>query len=219
MKTFTTQVTNTIPLTPTIKSIQLSAPHWPGHIPGQYVSVRIISPEGYVAERDYSIASAPDTEQIELIVELLPTGEVSPILHSLSIGDELKIQGPRGTHFNWTNTQKPLVLISAGTGIVPFLSMLRSTKAAVANSTVTILASFRYDEDVLYLSELNDAHAAIHISSKLGRITEEILMKHLQLENDTDYLISGGTPFVESIRAMIMNQGVDKENIKLERFG
>lgn len=218
MKTFTAQVINTNVLTPTVKSIQLRIFGWPKHIPGQYVSVRIISPEGYVAERDYSIASPPDKQFVELVVELIPTGEVSPILHKLIVGKEVKIQGPRGTHFNWSDTQKPLFLISGGTGIVPFLSMLRYAKAVGNSRQITLLSSFRQKEDVLYLNELNDARAVIHISSTHGRISEQVLQTHIQTL-DEDFLISGGTTFVESIRTKLMILGVSEENIKLERFG
>ncbi len=67
--------------TPTARTLTLDVPDWPGHFAGQHVDVRVTAPDGYSAVRSYSIASAPDSQaQIELTIEQLPNGEVSPYL-------------------------------------------------------------------------------------------------------------------------------------------
>jgi hypothetical protein len=67
--------------TPTARTITLDVPDWPGHIAGQHVDVRVTAPDGYSAVRSYSIASAPNShKRVEMTVERLPNGEVSPYL-------------------------------------------------------------------------------------------------------------------------------------------
>ncbi|HWJ54160.1 MAG TPA: FAD-binding oxidoreductase, partial [Propionibacteriaceae bacterium] len=58
----------------------LDPPGWPGHQPGQHLDVRLTAPDGYTAQRSYSIASAPEAPYVELLVDRLPDGEVSPYL-------------------------------------------------------------------------------------------------------------------------------------------
>ena len=84
--------------TPRAKTITLDVPDWPGHLSGQHVDVRLTAPDGYSAVRSYSIASAANSEkQVELAVELLPDGEVSPYLtQELQVGDLLELRGPIG---------------------------------------------------------------------------------------------------------------------------
>src|SRR5215831_20518986 len=81
--------------TATARTITLEVLDWPGHIAGQHVDVRLTASDGYSAVRSYSIASAPNTERrVELTVERLPNGEVSPYLtQELAVGDRLELRG------------------------------------------------------------------------------------------------------------------------------
>src|SRR5215468_11063566 len=78
--------------TPTAKTLKLAVPDWPGHIAGQHVDVRLTAEDGYSAVRSYSVASAPSSDgQIELTVERLPNGEVSPYLtQQVIVGEQLE---------------------------------------------------------------------------------------------------------------------------------
>src|SRR5258708_8104589 len=82
--------------TATARTITLEVPDWPGHAAGQHVDVRLTAPDGYSAVRSYSIASAANSEKrIELTVERLPNGEVSPYLtQEVGGGDHLELRGP-----------------------------------------------------------------------------------------------------------------------------
>src|SRR5213082_343576 len=82
--------------TATARTITLKVPGWPGHRAGQHVDVRLTASDGYSAVRSYSIASAPNAEKrVELTVERLPDGEVSPYLtQELAVGDRLELRGP-----------------------------------------------------------------------------------------------------------------------------
>ena len=94
---------------------------------GQHVDVRLTAPDGYQAERSYSIGSAPETPDIELVIERLDDGEVSPFFHEVvAVGDTIEMRGPIGGHFIWrAEDGGPLLLVGGGSGVVPLMSMLR----------------------------------------------------------------------------------------------
>src|SRR4051812_6157414 len=96
-------VREVVPETPGAVTLVLDVPEWPGHRPGQHVDVRLTAEDGYQAERSYSIASAPELDALELTVERIDDGEVSPYLAGeLRPGDPLELRGPIGGHFTWT---------------------------------------------------------------------------------------------------------------------
>ena len=91
------RVVETVVETSSAKTIALELPDWPGHEAGQHVDIRLTAPDGYQAERSYSIASPPESPRLELTVETIDDGEVSPYLtEELRVGDELELRGPIG---------------------------------------------------------------------------------------------------------------------------
>jgi ferredoxin-NADP reductase len=101
------------------KSIVLDPSDWPGHRAGQHVDIRLTAEDGYQAQRSYSIASAPDSPRIELTVERLDEGEVSPYLtDELRPGDQIELRGPVGGYFVWELPQGgPLLLVGGGSRV------------------------------------------------------------------------------------------------------
>src|SRR5579872_4862473 len=119
--------------TASARTLTLEVPDWPGQVAGQHVDVRLTAPDGYSAVRSYSIASAPSSDgRIEITVERLPNGEVSPYLtQKVAVGDELELRGPIGGWFVWRNDQtEPIQLVAGGSGIVPLMAMIRSRGSA-----------------------------------------------------------------------------------------
>ena len=133
-------------------------PHdWPGHVAGQHVDVRLTAADGYSAVLLYSIASAPSLDgRIEITVERLPNGEVSPYLtQEVMVGDELELRGPIGGWFVWRSDQtEPIQLVAGGSGIVPLMAMLRSRRWAGSSAPFRLLYSVREPETVFYCDEL-----------------------------------------------------------------
>src|SRR5947207_5858205 len=128
--------------TATARTLVLEVPDWPGHVAGQHVDVRLTASDGYSASRQYSIASAPNSERrVELTVERLPDGEVSPYLtQEVAVGDSLELRGPVGGWFIWHIQQsEPIQLIAGGSGIVPLMSMIRSRASAGSNAPFRLL--------------------------------------------------------------------------------
>ncbi|HEY9241287.1 MAG TPA: ferredoxin reductase [Streptosporangiaceae bacterium] len=137
-------------------SIAIDLPGWAGHRPGQHVDVRLTADDGYSAERSYSIASAPQPGRVELTVQRLPDGEVSPYLtETLQPGYPFELRGPIGGWFVWDPASPgPVLLVAGGSGIVPLMSMIRSRAAAGSQAPFQLLYSARSPADVLYRAEL-----------------------------------------------------------------
>ena len=149
------EVVNVVPETPGAKTIAFDVPGWPGHRAGQHVDVRLTAEDGYQAERAYSIASAPDGQQVELTVERLEDGEVSPYLvDELRKGDQLELRGPVGGYFVWEPDRGgPLLLVAGGSGVVPLMAMLRRRAAAGSQVPARLLYSARTLEVVIVVSD------------------------------------------------------------------
>src|SRR5216683_3814941 len=143
--------------TATARTITLEVPDWPGHVAGQHVDVRLTAQDGYSAVRSYSIASGAHSEgRVELTVERLPNGEVSPYLtQELAVDDQLELRGPIGGWFIWrTHQTEPIQLIAGGSGIVPLMAMIRSRASVGSTAPFRLLYSVREPAAVFYREEL-----------------------------------------------------------------
>jgi ferredoxin-NADP reductase len=153
-----------------VKTILLDVPDWPGHRAGQHLDVRLTAEDGYRAEREYSIASAPG-EPVAITVERLEDGEVSPYLtEELREGDGLELRGPIGGHFVWgPENGGPLLLVAGGSGVVPLRAMLRHRQRTGSNLPARLLYSSRTIDDVIYRGELDQAPDGIEVVYTLTR--------------------------------------------------
>ena len=142
--------------TPRVKTIAFDVPGWERHRAGQHVDIRLTAEDGYQAQRSYSIASAPDAARVELTVERLDDGEVSPYLtDELRPGDQIELRGPIGGYFVWEPPHGgPLLLVGGGSGVVPLMAMIRARANAGSNVDTRLLFSSRGWEDVIYREEL-----------------------------------------------------------------
>jgi len=222
--------------TPRTKSIVLELPAWPGHRAGQHVDVRLTAPDGYQAQRSYSIASGPEDRELVLTVERLEDGEVSPYLvDELRPGDELELRGPVGGYFVWEGSNGgPLLLIAGGSGIVPFRSMLRHRFAAASAVAVRLLYSSRSLGDVIYRDELLHlaADAPVDVQFALTREWPEGWRGHRgridrRLLDDVAWppaeqplvFVCGPSAFVETVAGGLVQNGHEPSRIRTERFG
>jgi ferredoxin-NADP reductase len=224
--------------TATARTITLEVSDWPGHVAGQHVDVRLTASDGYSAVRSYSIASAPNAEKrVELTVERLPNGEVSPYLtQELAVGDRLELRGPIGGWFVWRPQQtEPVQLIAGGSGIVPLMAMIRSRTAVGSAAMFRLLYSVREPGAVLYRNELQalpDQNGSVTLTYAYtrvapkdwprppGRIDAALIAQTTWPSNlsPTCY-VCGPTSFVESAAGLLTAIGNNPDKIKTERFG
>jgi ferredoxin-NADP reductase len=223
--------------TPRVSTLLLRCPDWPGHLAGQHLDVRLTAPDGYQAERSYSVASAPEDEILELTVERLEEGEVSPYLvDELHPGDQLELRGPIGGYFVWEESLGgPLLLIAGGSGIAPLRSMLRHRSATGSSVPARLLYSSRAEGEIIYRKELAGLAAAddaleIHHtltrerpegwSGYLGRIDDEMLVDIAWSPAELPLVyVCGPTAFVEQAASGLVRLGHDAMRIRTERFG
>jgi ferredoxin-NADP reductase len=219
--------------TPRARTIVFDVPDWPGHVAGQHVDVRLTADDGYVAERSYSIASAPGDPQLALTVERLDDGEVSPYLtEELRPGDMIELRGPIGGFFSWKVTDGgPLLLVGGGSGVVPLMSMLRHHRAQRSDVDARLLLSARSADVILYRAEL-DALDGVQVSYTLtrdrpdgwGGFARRVDAEMLQAVGPPPaarphVYVCGPTPFVEAVADLLVALGHDPMAIRAERFG
>jgi ferredoxin-NADP reductase len=150
-------ITAIVPQTPRVKSFVFAPSHPFSFRAGQHVDVRLTAPDGYSTERSYSMASAPETrDSIELAIERLDDGEVSPFFHEVAVvGDEIELRGPIGGHFVWDIADGgPLLLLGGGSGVVPLMSMIRHRAAQGSTIPVLLFYSARSWDEIIFRNEL-----------------------------------------------------------------
>ena len=231
-------VTAIQPETPRTKTFTLSLPAWMAHRPGQHVDVRLTAPDGYQAQRSYSIASEPErVGEVDLTVELLPDGEVSGYMHEVLVpGDLIEVRGPIGGYFIWDERfGGPLLLVAGGSGVVPLMAMLRHRRAVGDRVPARLLYSARDLEDVIYRQELEALAAArdgLDVFLTLTRAQPPGWTGYARridgpmlaevagpLGPGVKVYVCGPTPFVELAADTLVGIGIPPAQIRTERFG
>jgi ferredoxin-NADP reductase len=219
--------------TSSVRTLTLDVPDWPGHQAGQHLDIRLTDEDGYVAERSYSIASAPG-EPVAITVERLEDGEVSPYLtDELRAGDDLELRGPIGGYFTWEPEDGgPLLLLAGGSGVVPLRSILRHRERTGSSVPVRLLYSVRTLDDVIYQAELDHPALGVDVRYTLtrhqppgwagyARRVDAALLAQVAwpaAELPLAYCC-GPTSFVETVSQALVQSGYPPERVKTERFG
>ncbi len=229
----TARVGSLIDETPKVRTISLEVPDWPGHQAGQHLDLRLTAEDGYQAEREYSIASAPG-EPVSITVERLDDGEVSPYLtEDLGVGDEIELRGPVGGYFVWDAADGgPLLLLAGGSGIVPLRAIIRHRERLGSTVPVRLLYSTRSLADVIYRSELgmpSDGVTVIHTLTRqqppgwtgyARRVDQEMIAEVAWPVAQAPLAYAcGPTSFVEAVASALVAFGYPPQRIRTERFG
>jgi ferredoxin-NADP reductase len=223
--------------TPRVKSFFLRAPIG-RHNAGQHVDVRLTAPDGYAAQRSYSIASVPGNETIELALERLEDGEVSTFLHDVAIaGDTIELRGPIGGHFIWrAEMGGPLLLVAGGSGVAPLMSMLRARAASARDTDVLLIYSARSWDDLIFRDELLEMERADSRFSMVITTTRELPRRPDDLNARLDagslrsilagwdrtpehVYVCGATAFVEVVTRALTSDGIAAARVRTERYG
>jgi ferredoxin-NADP reductase len=224
--------------TQSVKTFTLALQDWIPHKAGQHYDVRLTAPDGYQAQRSYSIASSTEQRnQIELTVERLEEGEVSTYMHDvLIVGDQVELRGPIGGYFVWEASMGgPLLLVAGGSGIVPLMAMLRHRHAVGSLLPARLLYSSRTYEDIIYRDELDRLEkdgSGLQVFHTLTRqkpkgwrgysrridrlMLEEVIQP---FGSELKAYICGPTAMVEGVANSLVTLGVLPEQVRTERFG
>lgn len=221
--------------TPTGRSITFEVDGWQGNLAGQHVDVRLSAPDGYQAVRSYSVASYGPSTRVQLGVDKLPDGEVSPYLvDDLTVGDQVELRGPLGGWFVWRPSEVgPVQLIAGGSGAVPLVAMARAHAASGSTDAFRMMYSVRGADDAFFASELQSLvgeyftldwiytrSAPEGAARAAGRITRDDLSRlALPADPTPTVFVCGPTEFVETVAAHLVALGHDPLRVKTERFG
>jgi ferredoxin-NADP reductase len=220
--------------TPRARTLTLDVDGWTGHRAGQHVDVRLTAEDGYQAERSYSIASPPEEDALQITVERIDDGEVSPYLAGdLRPGDVFEVRGPIGGHFTWSADEGgPLLLVAGGYGLSPIMAMLRHRAAQASDAVAHVLVSARSADDVPYGAELATIGpaAGLHVARTYTRAAPDgwtgyarridaAMLAEVSPGPEATCFVCGPTPFVERATELLVAAGHDPGAIHAERFG
>jgi ferredoxin-NADP reductase len=223
--------------TRTAKTLVLDVPGWDGHDAGQHVDIRLTAPDGYTAQRSYSIASAGMANQLELTIQQVSGGEVSPYLvETAEIGDEFELRGPVGGWFRWKPSDDgPVSLIGGGSGIVPLMAMIRARLQQESLTPFHLIYSARTPDHVFYANELfrateTEPHLQVTYAFTRaglptdtrppGRLTaQDVAAAEDKHGPPARTFICGPNGFVEAATELLLQAGRSASTIRTERFG
>ncbi|MEU2282598.1 ferredoxin reductase [Streptomyces sp. NPDC013178] len=213
--------------TPNAATFRFAVPRWAGHLPGQHLMLRLTAEDGYTAQRHYSIASAPDDSgHIELTLDHVPDGEVSGWFHTVAKpGDEVEVRGPLSGFFAWPG-DRPALLVGAGSGVVPLMSMVRHHRARGLAVPLRLLVSARGPQELIYAGEYGAETTPVFTRSApegvpVGRLTAAHLAP-LLAERPTggwEAYVCGSNGFAEHASRLLVEAGQPVDRIRIERFG
>jgi ferredoxin-NADP reductase len=220
--------------TPSVRTLELDVPGWPGHRAGQHMDVRLTAEDGYQAERSYSIAAAPG-DGLAITVERLDDGEVSPYLvDDARDGDRVEVRGPIGGYFVWDGDEpEPVLLVGGGSGVVPLMAMARQRARAGSTAPMKLVLSSRTIDDVIYREELDTLDGngfevvyTLTRSQPPGwtgysrRIDRELLAEVAWPASESPRVyVCGSTRFVDAAADPLLALGYEARWIRTERFG
>ena len=195
-------------------------------------------------KRAYSIASGPKRGRwgdIEICVKEMPEGWISKLLQNVTLSTSFKLQGPFGRFVFNPKEHKDIVMLGAGSGIAPFASYLEEIRDEKLETKACLIFSNKTEEDIIYRKWLNDLvshcqNAEVHYTltrrtkediegedvwiGKSGRI-DSTMLTHLCGSDlsKTDFFICGPLVFVKSMKEILLELGVSKEQVHFESYG
>ncbi|MDD7963988.1 FAD-binding oxidoreductase [Actinomycetospora lemnae] len=202
--------------------LRLAVPERVQHHPGQHYVVRLRAPDGYTAQRSYSVASAPADDLVELFVERIDDGEVSTYLADVvEPGDDLEVRGPIGRWFVWSGYTRAIG-IGGGSGVAPLVGMLRHAHDVGRTERLRLAVSATTRDRLPYADELEAAGAHIALTRSpgephAGRLDMSAVAALVDPEA-TVYLC-GSARFTGAMETLLVDAGQPAGTIRVERFG
>ncbi|MET9265870.1 2Fe-2S iron-sulfur cluster-binding protein [Amycolatopsis sp. NPDC004079] len=200
--------------------------------PGQFFTL-IADLDGRPVRRAYSASSVPGTRRLEVTVKRVDDGRFSAYLHDrLQVGDRLSVRGPSGSFH--ADPRADLVLIAAGSGITPMMSVLRTRLSRPGRSRISLLYASRSEEETIFaaqLARLQRRHPRrlriTHVLSRpdsswtgeRGRIDADLLRRWLgTASSKAEYCVCGPEPLMATAREVVAELGVPDGRFHEERY-
>lgn len=212
----------------------------PAFKPGQYITVRLPHPASGTTMRNYSISNAPGEDRLRISVKREPQGFASAYLHEeIQEGDEIELGPPCGEFFLDPSEkhERPLMLISAGVGITPMLSILTTALATQPGRPVYFVHGALNGQVHAFrnlVSDLESKHPNLKVHYRYSEATEQDriqaqhhsegfidaeLLEGLLPGRDADYYFCGPKPFMVGIYHHLLKWGIPASQVHFEFFG
>ncbi len=217
--------------TPEIRTFRIARPEGFVFTPGQFAIVRV-DVDGQTLVRCYSISSSPSASGY-FEISVRRQGQVSGFLHAtVRPGASLEICGPQGS-FVHPEGSRPILLLAAGIGITPLISMLRHALESEPQRPVTLILSAKTEQHVPFLRELrllSERHPMFRLAIALsqgapvgdayypGRIDGSLIETVGGEVRESVCLLCGPLPMIDGAVQMLTALGVPRERIRYEKF-
>lgn len=191
--------------------------------PGQFFTL-VTDIDGRQVRRPYSASSAPGSTRLELTVKHVEGGRFSSHVHSsLAVGDRLSVRGPSGAFH--LEAGHDVVLIAAGSGVTPMMSMIR-TLLAESTNRAALLYSNRSAQETIFAAELerlarHDRFSVTHVlTSRDGRLDVSGVREwaNSRASSGTRFYLCGPEPLMDTARQALDELGVPDEHVHVERY-
>lgn len=212
---------------PTTVSFTVQAEQPLAFLPGQYVNLVV---PGSKESRSYSFSSAPGDARLSFLIRDVPDGLMSTYMRSKAQADDFMVfSGPYGS-FYLRPVERPVLMLAGGTGLAPFLSMLRWLQANPVAQPVRLAYGVNGNADLVELETLEALKAALPDFDyftvvvdrasghpRLGYVTEHLGPQHL-FDGNVDVYVCGPPPMVEGVRKWMAGAGVVPKSFHYEKF-
>ncbi len=202
--------------------------------PGQFAMLTLdVIRSGIIKteRKPYSIASIPGTDYIDITAKKHNPGPFATSLHNLKKGDKVEAEFPFGLFYHLPEVGDDIVLIGAGSGIVPLMSIIRHNTEYKHNVKMRLIYANKTKNDVIYHKELQELekknkNLKLYLTTTQddyweglnGRIDEKIIRELVPDYSSVLFYVCGPPVMVSGIQNILLNLGVDRGNIKTERF-
>jgi ferredoxin-NADP reductase len=197
--------------------------------PGQFFTL-VADVDGRPVRRAYSASSAPGAPRLEVTVKQVDGGRFSTHVHrTLRAGDRLSVRGPSGSFHTDPAAAHEVVLIAAGSGVTPMMSMIRTRLAAPSTGRIALLCSNRTEDEVIFAAELlrlaeedperlSVTHVLTRQHGRLDAAGVHDWLTALRPSEDARYYLCGPEALVDTVQGVLTGRGVPNDRVHHERY-
>jgi ferredoxin-NADP reductase len=225
---FTLEIKKVIDQTRNVKTFVFDKPKNFKFTAGQYCLVSLPTvPQTMDESRPFTFSSSPTYHEIELTFK--KKGDFTVFMFGLEVGDKIELSGPFGESLNFDESVKDdLVLVAGGSGITPFMSILRYIVEKDLKNNVILIYSNRTKQDIIYKDELEEIEKnnsnikVIHCLTRekwegeSGRINKDTLLKYVKKPKNRLWYVCGPPKMVGDLRKIVLDMGVSEERLRIE---
>nr|WP_300310134.1 benzoate 1,2-dioxygenase electron transfer component BenC [Halomonas sp.] len=198
-----------------------------GFLPGQYVHLEVPGANGQ--HRSYSFSSLPGESRASFLIRNVPNGLMSTYLtQQAKAGDSLEVTGPMGS-FYLRSIQRPILMLAGGTGLAPFLSMLKQLRQTGCEHPVHLIYGVNVDDHLVKCDELDTAtveldfdYATVVVDENSLHPRKGYVTNHMDpaklYGGDVDVYLCGPPPMVDAVLKHFASEGIEPASFHYEKF-